>query len=91
MHEAPALAVTTRAMRGNIQAEKDVQGQEKYSSEGPHLSKLERVARTAKGATKALERENEILCDRERQNVIHDLDSSEMGEWDLAFIWKSLI
>ena len=27
IHEAPALAVTTRAMRGNIQAEKDVEGQ----------------------------------------------------------------
>lgn len=25
-HEAPALAVTTRAMRGNVQAEKDVEG-----------------------------------------------------------------
>lgn len=80
MHEAPALAVTTRAMRGNIQAEKDVQGQEKYSSEGPHLSKLERVARTAKGATKALERENEIVHERERSNVVHDLDGIDVGE-----------
>jgi hypothetical protein len=26
-YEAPALAVTTRAMKGNIQAEKDVEGQ----------------------------------------------------------------
>lgn len=41
-HEAPALAVTTRAMRGNIQVEKDVEGQEEYSSdEGPHLSDFE--------------------------------------------------
>ena len=37
-HEAPTLAVTTRAMRGNIQAEKDVEGHEEFSSdEGSHL------------------------------------------------------
>lgn len=31
-------------------------------------------------ATKALERDNEIL--RERPNVIHDLKASEIGEWE---------
>ena len=81
--EAPALAVTTRAKRGNFQVEKDVKGQEEYSSdEAPHLSDLDRVARTARRATKALEVENEILQDRERPNVIHDLEGSEMGEWE---------
>ena len=78
--EAPALAVTTRAMRGKIQAEKDVEGQEEYSlDDAPHLLDLERVARTARRATKALEVENEILQDRERPNVFHDLEGSEMG------------
>ena len=62
---------------------KDVEGQEEYSlDEAPHLSYLERVARTARRATKALEVENEILQDRERPNVIHDLEGSEMGEWE---------
>lgn len=49
-HEAPSLAFTTRAMRGNIQSEKDVEGHEEYfSDEGPHLSDLERVARQLRG------------------------------------------
>ena len=46
--EAHALAVTTGAMRGNLQAEGELEGQEEYTSEeAPHLSELERVARTA--------------------------------------------
>jgi hypothetical protein len=82
-HEAPALAVTTRAMRGNIEVEKDVVGHEEYSSdEGPNLSDLDRVARVARRATRELEKENEIVQDRERPNVIHDLHGSEMGEWE---------
>jgi hypothetical protein len=36
-YEAPVLAVTTRAIRDTIQAEKDVEGQDEYSSdEGPN-------------------------------------------------------
>ena len=80
--KAPALIVTTRAMRGNLQTKKDVEEQEEYSSdEAPHLSDLERIARTARIATKALEVENEILQDRERPNIVHNLEGSEMGEW----------
>ena len=74
-HEAPALAVTTRAMRENVQ--------EEYSSdEGHNLSELDRVARIARRATRKLEEENVILQDRERPNVIHDLEGSMMGEWE---------
>ena len=81
--EAPALVVTTRAMRQNLQAEKDVEKQEEYSSnEAPHLSDLEKVARTARRATMALHVQNEILQDGGRPNVIHDLEGSEMGEWE---------
>ena len=80
--EAPALAVTTRASGGNLQEDKDVEEQEEYSSdEAPHLSDLDSVARTARRATKALEVEIEILQNRERPNVIHDLEGSEMDEW----------
>lgn len=58
-------------------------GQEEYSSdEAPHLSDLERIARTARRTTKALERENKILYDRERPTIIHDVEASEMGEWE---------
>jgi hypothetical protein len=45
IQEALALAVTTRAMTGNSQAEKDVEGHKEYSSdEGPNLSDLDKVA-----------------------------------------------
>ena len=45
--KAPVLAITTRAMRGNLQADKEMKGQEEYSSdEAPHLPNLKRVART---------------------------------------------
>ena len=46
------------------------------------MSDLERVARIARRATKALERENVIFQDKERPNVIHDLEGSEMREWE---------
>ena len=79
IHEAPTLAVTTRAMRGKTLLEVGVEGQEEYSSdEGRNLSELGRVARVARRATRKLEKENVILHDRERPNVIHDLDGSEM-------------
>jgi hypothetical protein len=54
-YEGPALAVTTEAMQGNIQAEKDVEDQGEYSShEGPNLSDIDRVVRVAKRATREL-------------------------------------
>ena len=48
----------------------------------PYFSDLENIAREARKATKALERENEIVHDRERSNVVHDLDGSDVGEWE---------
>lgn len=60
--QAPTLATTTRAMQGNLQAEKEMDGQGEYSSyEAPNLSDLERVTKTTRRTAKALERENEIL------------------------------
>lgn len=47
---------------------------------------MERVARTTRTTTKALEREN--LHDRERSPIIHDLEASEMGEWEGLWIPK---
>ena len=29
-----------------------------------------------------MDRENEILLDRERPNIIHDLDGSDVGKWE---------
>ena len=79
-HEAPALAVTTRARTWKAPLDVGVEGQEEYSSnEAPNLFKLDRVARIARKATRELERENVILRDRERPNVIHNLEGSEMG------------
>lgn len=72
--------ITTRAMRENIPLEEGVEGQEDYSSEeGPNLSGLDMVARRA---TSELEKENVILQNRERPNVIHDIEGSKMGEWE---------
>ena len=52
-HEAPALAVTTRAMRGETPLEVGVEDQEEYSSdEGPNLFELDRVAKVARRATR---------------------------------------
>ena len=43
---------------------------------------MENVAREARKATKALEMKNEIVHDRERSNVVHDLDGSDVGDWE---------
>ena len=65
--ENPGLAVTTRAMRGSMPLENDVEEQEQDPlGEVPHSSDLERVARQARKAIKALKRENETLQDRPR-------------------------
>ena len=48
----------------------------------PYFTNLENVAREARKATKALERDNEIPQDRERPNVIHDLDGIGVGKWE---------
>ena len=89
-HEAPALAVTTRAMRGNVLLEENVEGQEEYSSdEGPNILELNRVARSA---TRELEKENAILQDRKRPDVIRDLEGSDMGKWmDRELFWMNLV
>ena len=59
-----------------------IEDQGEYSSdEAPYLSELDRVARVARRATRELERENVILHHKERSNIIHDLEGSEMGEW----------
>ena len=82
-HQAPALAVSTSAMRRKTPLEVGIEGQEEYSSdEGPNLSEFDKVARVARRATMELEKENVILHDRERPNVIHDLEGSEMGDWE---------
>lgn len=81
--EAPSLAVITRAIRGNLLKEREMECQEEYSSdETPHLSDLEWLTRTARRTIKALERENEILKNGPRGPIIHDLGASEMGEWE---------
>ena len=46
IHEAPAMAVTTRAMREKTSLEVGIEGQEEYSSdEGLNISELDKVAR----------------------------------------------
>ena len=83
VYEAPALAVTTRAMRGNMPIEVEVEEEEENSlGDVPYFSDLENVDREARKTTKALERENEILQDKERLNVFHDLDGSDVGDWE---------
>ena len=70
-------------MKGKAPLEEGVEGQEKYfSDEGPNFSELDRIARVARRTTRELEKENVILQDRERPNVIHDLEGSEMGKWE---------
>ena len=39
---------------------------------------LDREVRVSRKATRELEKKNVILYDRERPNVIHDLEGSEM-------------
>ncbi|OAE28667.1 hypothetical protein AXG93_2865s1090 [Marchantia polymorpha subsp. ruderalis] len=83
MHEAPALAVTTRAMHRKMQTEKneDEQG-ETSSEEPPHLSDLERVARRARRITRAEEKRDEVLHDAEVPPVTQDSESNEPREWE---------
>ena len=77
------MPVTTRAMREKTPLEVGVEGGEEYSSdEGLDISELDKVARVARRVTKELEKENVILHDRERPNVVHDLEGSHMGEWE---------
>ena len=81
--KTPALAVTTRARKGKATMELEIEGQEEYSlDKAPNLSELDRVAKVARRTTRELERENIILHDRERSNIIHDLKGSKMGEWE---------
>ena len=81
IHEAPVLAISTRAIRAKTPLEAGVEGQEEYSlDEGPNLFELDRVARVTRRATMELKEENAILYEREKPNVIHDLEGSEMGE-----------
>ena len=83
VHEAPALAVTTRAMRGNVPIEvEEEEDEENPLGEVPYFSDLENVAREARKTTKVLERKNEIVHNRERSNVVHDLDGSDVGDWE---------
>ena len=80
--EEPAMAVTTRAMRGNAPAEERVDELENYSSddvEQPQFDELGKVARTARQATKSVARENQILDEEREQPVIHDLEDSDIG------------
>ena len=83
--EEPALAVNTRAMRGSAPAEDELDGQKNYSFddvERPQFQELEEVANATRQATKAVARENENLDDKGGHNVIHDLEGSDMGQWE---------
>jgi hypothetical protein len=83
IREAPALAVTTRAMREKDPLKVGVEDQEEYSSdENIDMSKLDEMDRVARRVTKELEKENVILHDGKMPNVVHDLDGSDMGEWE---------
>ena len=73
VHETPALAMTTRAMRGNMPVEIKVEEQEDNPlGDVPYFSDLQKVAREARKAIRAMERENEI----------HDLDGRDVGKWE---------
>ena len=70
IHEAPALAVTTRARKGKALMGLEVEGQEEYSSdEGLNILELDKVARVARNVTKEIKKENTILHDRQKPNV----------------------
>ena len=78
-----ALAVIIRARRGDAPLEVGIGDQEEYSSdEGLNIPELDKVARVARNVTKEIEKENAILHDRQRPNVIHDLEGSDIGEWE---------
>ena len=77
------MAVTTRAMRGDAPLEVGIEGQEEYYlDEGLNIPELDKVARVSRKVTKEIEKENVILHDRERPNVVHDLEGSDVGEWE---------
>ena len=81
IHKAPALADTTRARRRDAPLEIGIGDQEEYfSDEGLNIPELDKVARVAMDITKEVEKENKILHDRQRPNVIHDLEGSDGGE-----------
>ena len=83
--EEPAMAVTTRAMRGNAPIGDELGGHENSSSddvERPQFHELGKVASAARQATRGVARENEILDEEREQPVIHDLDDSDIGQWE---------
>ena len=68
IHEAPASAVTTRAVRRRSPVKDDLERQENYSSydvELPQFPDLEKEANAARQTTKALARGNDTLDDLE--------------------------
>ena len=79
------MAVTTRAMRGNAPIGDELGGHENYSSddvERPQFHELGKVASTARQTTRRVARENEILDEDREQPVIHDLEDSNIGQWE---------
>ena len=83
--EEPAMAVTTRAMRGTAPIEDAVDEQADYSSddvERPQFDELGKVASTARQAIRAVARENQILDEEREQPVIHELEDSDIGQWE---------
>ena len=81
----PAMAVTTRAMRGSAPREDELDGQENHSSHDvvrPQFQELEKVANTARQATRAVARENDILDDERGHPVMHDVEGSDRGQWE---------
>ena len=83
--EELAMAVTTRAMRGSAPIEDAVDEHANYSSddvERPQFDELGKVASTARQATRAVARENQILDEERGQPVIHDLEDSDIGQWE---------
>ena len=72
-------------MRGGAPIKDELDGQEDYSSDDvvrPQFQELEKVASTARQATRAIARENEILDDEGGHPVIHDLEDSDVGQWE---------
>ena len=83
--EEPAMAVTTIAMMDSASLEDELDRQENYSSddvEQPQFQELEKVASATRRATRAIERQNEILDNGEGRPVIHDLEDSDIGQWE---------
>ena len=79
------MAVTTRAMRGSAPLEDELDRRENYSSddmEQPQFYGLEKMASAARQATRAIEKENEILDNGGGRPVIHDLEDSDIGQWE---------